>query len=54
MTCIISGCNSEDRVKMFHYYYDEEVQDYICIGVLVVCEKHAKEISKICNNELTA
>ena len=46
MTCTISGCNSEAKVKMFHYSYDKEIQDYVCIGTIFACEKHTQEISK--------
>ena len=52
MTCTVSGCDSEDKVKMFHYSYDEEIQDYACIGTVTACEKHAQEISKKNNKEL--
>ena len=54
MTCTISGCNSEAKVKMFHYSYDEETQDYVCIVTIIACQKHAQEISKKNDKELTA
>ena len=53
MTCTISCCHSEGKVKMFHYSYDEEIQDYVCIGTIITCEKHAREISKNNNKKLT-
>ena len=46
MTCTISGCDSDADVKMFHYSFDEEIQDYVCIGTIIACDKHAKEITK--------
>ena len=46
MTCTISGCDSDADVKMFHYSFDEEIQDYVCIGTIIACDKHAKEIIK--------
>jgi len=46
MTCTVTGCNADVDIKMFHYYFDEESQDYICKGTIMACDKHAKEITK--------
>ena len=54
MTCMISGCDLEDKVKIFYYSYDEKIQDYVCIGTITACEKHAQEISKKNSKELAA
>ena len=46
MNCAIRGCNAKMDIKMFHYSFDEELHDYICNGTIMVCDKHAREITK--------
>ena len=53
MTCTISGCKSDADVKMFHYSFDEEIQDFVRIGTIIVCDKHAKEIIKKTDQKIT-
>jgi hypothetical protein len=53
ISCTISGCNADADIKMFHYYFDEELQDYICKRMIIACDKHAKEIRKKVDQKIT-